>query len=207
MQPASLLARSGLSKDVRILIGAATTTWHADWPGLSAWVTAGQQQQLIRTALEETMLQCVLFCGFPRVITAFEQLNNAWPTDTAPSGGGLPEAEQMTAGSELFGAIYGKNDATVRSMLKGCHQELHDFVLEAAYGRILTRPNLSGKTRELIAVALLAAQGQKRQFAGHARGAMHLGATRKELQEALVTAFPATPEAVDSWLTLVRQSV
>lgn len=206
MQPASLLERDGLAKDVRILIGAATTTWHADWHGLEAWVTAGRQQQLIRTALEETLLQCVLFCGFPRVITAFEHLDSAWPTDTAPSGGGLPEAEQMTAGNELFGAIYGKNDAAVRSLLKGFHQELHDFVLEAAYGRILTRPHLTGKTRELIAVAVLAAQGQKRQFAGHARGAMHLGATQEELYEALVTAFATTPAAVDSWLALVRPS-
>ena len=31
MQPASLLARPGIDKETRILIGIATATWRADW--------------------------------------------------------------------------------------------------------------------------------------------------------------------------------
>jgi len=204
MQPASLLARDGLDDDLRCLIGVATTTWQGDWPGLTAWVDAAQQQPIERDSVCETLLQCVLFCGFPRVITAFEHFCQAWPSDTPPTGGDLPAEQRAAAGSELFGAIYGRNDAAVRAMLKNYHAELHDFVLEAAYGRILTRPGLTAKQREVIAVAVLAAQGQKRQFAGHARGAMNFGATRDELHEALVTAFPAAPTEVAAWLALVR---
>ena len=74
-------------------------------------------------------------------------------------------------------------------MLRGYHGELHDFVLEAAYGRILTRPGLDAVTREVVAVGVLAAQDQQRQLAGHARGAARLGATRAQLQEAVVTAL------------------
>ena len=72
------------------------------------------------------------------------------------------------AGDALFAGIYGRNEGAVRTLLRNCHQEFHDFVLQAAYGRILTRPHLDPRRRELIAVAVLAAQEQVRQFAGHA---------------------------------------
>ena len=205
MELKNLLARDGMAPDTRILVGVAVSTWHADWLQLSAWTTIAHQQEQPRADLEETLLQCVLFCGFPRVITAFEQLAKEWPTDMPPSGGNLPANDRTQAGSELFCAIYGKNNEAVRAMLKSYHQELHDFVLEAAYGRILSRPHLEALKRELIAVGVLAAQGQKRQFAGHARGAMHLGATREQLRESLVTAFGGDSdqeEMVDTWLAL-----
>tara|TARA_R110002096_G_scaffold4569_13_gene21731 strand:+ start:1444 stop:2067 length:624 start_codon:yes stop_codon:yes gene_type:complete len=207
MQFAGMLARDGLTKDLRILIGAAVATWHANWPDVTAWVEIARQRADQRQDLEETLLQCILFCGFPRAITAFEHLANGWPAEQPPSGGGLPVEQRTPAGDELFRSIYGKNDAAVRAMLVGYHQELHDFVLEAAYSRILTRPQLTAKKRELIAVAVLAAQGQKRQFAGHARGAKHLGATVEELREALVTTFGAEPERAEEiayWMSLVR---
>jgi AhpD family alkylhydroperoxidase len=207
MQLASLLARDGLDRETRILIGVAVATWHADWPQLVAWLEIAQHETRPRTGVEETLLQCVLFCGFPRVITAFEHLSKAWPASAAPTGGSLPDHERQAAGSALFQAIYGKNDDAVRAMLCSYHEELHDFVLEAAYGRILTRPKLPAKQRELIAVAVLAAQGQKRQFAGHARGASHLGASREELHEAVVTALGTTSQhaaGIDAWLALLR---
>jgi AhpD family alkylhydroperoxidase len=145
----------------------------------------------------------VLFCGFPRVVTAFEQLGQAWPVPEPPHGGGLPAGERTAAGHALFAAIYGKNDAPVRAMLRRCHGEFHDFVLEAAYGRILARPGLPPHTRELLAVAALAAQGQERQFVAHARGALGFGSTRDELREVLVTVF-GDAEDVGTWLAVLR---
>ncbi len=208
MQIANLLARDGLSKDVRSLVGVAVSTWNADWQSAAAWIAAAQQQQQPRPDLEETLLQCVLFCGFPRVITAFEYLTDTWPIDQPPSGGGLPIAERAAAGSNLFEAIYGKNEGKVRSMLKSYHGELHDFVLEAAYGRILSRPHLTAKVRELIAVAVLAAQAQKPQFVAHARGAQRLGASRSEIREVLITTLGLPNDegkgSFAAWLSLIR---
>ena len=207
MQLAALLARDGLDPDVRILIGIAVSTWHADWPNVTAWTELAQQRDCQRADLEETLLQCVLFCGFPRVITAFEHVCAAWPSEQSPSGGGLPADEQLAKGDELFRSIYGKNDEAVRAMLRGYHQELHDFVIEAAYSRILTRPQLPAKTRELLAISVLAAQGQQRQFAGHTRGARNLGATKEELRESLVTTFGGTEEGaadIERWMSMAR---
>jgi alkylhydroperoxidase/carboxymuconolactone decarboxylase family protein YurZ len=198
-----LLSRNGLPAADRLLVLSAVATWRADWPGLQQTAAAAMRRQRPRADLEETLLQAVLFCGFPRVVTAFEQLGAAWPAAVPPRGGALPLAEQQAAGAALFAGIYGRNERAVRTMLRNCHEEFHDFVLEAAYGRILTRPHLDARRRELIAVAVLAAQDQVRQFAGHARGALHFGATEAELREALFTAFQDAG-AVDTWLRHLR---
>ena len=102
----------------RPLIGVAVATWRADWPTMQAWIHAARSTGCTRAGFEETLLQCVLFCGFPRVITAFEHLGTAWPTEQPPTGGSLPEEQQRARGDELFRSIYGKNDRAVRELLK-----------------------------------------------------------------------------------------
>lgn len=194
------LSRPGLAPEVRVIAAIAAATWRADWPRLGAWASRGRALGHPRCALEETLLMCVLFCGFPRAITAWGHLATAWPSDEPPSGGALPEEAQARAGSALFSAIYGRNDLQVREMLRGHHQELHDFVLEAAYGRILTRPALPAVSRELVAVGILAAEDQPRQFAGHARGARHLGATTEQLAEVLWTTFDGDEARAAPWI-------
>jgi AhpD family alkylhydroperoxidase len=58
------------------------------------------------------------------------------------------------------------------------------------YERVLTDGKaLPAKTRELIAIALLAYRGQKNAVYLHAKRALRLGATKQELLEALETAI------------------
>lgn len=185
----ALLARPGLSPAMRRLVLAIAAIWHGDWPRLAAVAGDGRAHGQPRAAFEETLLQAVLFCGFPRVVTAFGELDAIWPPPSPPVGGALPTGDQSAAGRTLFAAIYGRNDEPVRAMLRRHHGELHDFVLDAAYGRILTRPGLSAHARELLATAALAAQGQVRQFVAHARGAIHFGSSVDELAEVLHTVW------------------
>lgn len=202
-----LLARPGLAARLRILVAVAVGIWRGNWPEVCAGMQAARSIGQPRADLEETLLQAVLFCGFPRVVTAFEQLATIWPSLTPPAGGALPVGQQAGAGRELFARIYGTNTAAVDSMLRSFHGDFHAFVLEAAYGRILARPHLPAAEREVLAVALLAAQDQPRQFAGHARGALQCGATREQLREALVTVFGTDADAqptIDGWMQRVR---
>jgi 4-carboxymuconolactone decarboxylase len=203
MQIEELLARPGLASRTRVLIGASAAIWRGDWDLLRDWLRAGRRLGQPRVDLEEVLLQAVLFCGFPRVVTAFEHFAEVWPAPAPPVGGALPASAQADAGRALFATVYGANAPAVDAMLRSFHADFHAFVLEAAYGRVLARPHLSAKERELVATALLAVQDQPRQFAGHARGAAHCGASRSELHEALVTAF-ADEAASASWRQRVR---
>ena len=58
-------------------------------------------------------------------------------------------------------------------------------MIEQGYGRVLGRGGLPAATRELVAVAVLAAGGWERQLVSHLLGADRLGATRPEIRSAL----------------------
>lgn len=195
---AELFSRPGLDLRTRHLVLLKCAIWPARWDEFDAVVRSHHAYDLPRADLEETLLQATLFFGFPRVVTAFEQLLANWPVAAVPSGGALPPEQQGAKGRELFAAIYGKHDEAVRARLRSFHREFHDFVLDEAYGRVLTRPGLQPRTRELLAAAALALMGQRPQFVAHARGALRFGASREELREGVFCALreDAAVEAV-----------
>jgi 4-carboxymuconolactone decarboxylase len=137
----------------------------------------------------EVLLQAQLFAGFPRVVEAAGVL-------AAAGGLGAPEPEELAsvadldAGRALFDAIYGARAAAVRAELAAFHPTLALWIAEHAYARVLARPGLAADRRELCAVAALAAQGQERQLASHARGAVRLGASPREVHETLEEIAP-----------------
>jgi len=136
-------------------------------------------------AWREAVLQTHLFAGFPRLVQALDELKRA-------GGLGQPGADELEGdappvgrGVELFDRIYGSGSDRVREAIGGHHPDAERWILEHAYARVLARPGLAAASRELLAVAALAALGQDRQLAGHVRGALRCGATREQLDQAL----------------------
>lgn len=172
---------------------------------LSAAIALGAWDELRRLRREappgepdrrwrEVLLQAHLFAGFPRTVEAASVLATFGGLG-APEPDELAQSSNPAAGRALFDAIYGENAPTVRTALTEAHPELARWIEEHAYGRVLARPGLAPDRRELAAVAALAAQGQERQLASHARGAVRLGATTDEVRatiEALHDLVPAT---------------
>lgn len=179
------LARPGLEHRTRLLCIAAAAIPPADWPRFRAAVRLSAGLGLARSEVEELLLQATLFFGFPRVVTAFELLQEEWPAATSPGGGEVPADERRDRGLELFASIYGRNDAAVRAKLGSFHSAFHDFVIEAAYGRVLSRPGLDVRTRELVAVTALTFLDQEPQLVAHARGALRFGAEPLAVAEAM----------------------
>lgn len=157
----------------------------ADWVAFGAAVLRARSAGASRTEVEEALLQATLFFGFPRVVTAFEVLQRDWPPPAPPRRGALPPPEQAVAGRALFDAIYDRNAGAVHGLLESFHPDFHDFVIESAYGRVLARPGLGPMTRELLAVAGLAALQQEPQLVAHARGALRFGATLDQVRDCM----------------------
>ena len=200
----TLLDREGLPTSERLLIKIATCTWTDDREVLSDCVRRCRSEGMSRDLLEEVLLQAILFCGFPRAITAFGTLKEEWPTASPPLGGHLAPSQQREAGVGLFDAIYGKNCESIKELLRSYHSELHDFILDAAYGRILTRPGLETRIRELVAVGVLALADQIPQLIAHGRGALRLGASAQEVREAIFTAIE-DDEKTEEMMLLIRR--
>jgi 4-carboxymuconolactone decarboxylase len=57
------------------------------------------------------------------------------------------------------------------------HPALDAWMITEGYGKVLSRPQLDLKRRELCVVAACAAAGQDRQLHSHLHGALNAGAT------------------------------
>jgi 4-carboxymuconolactone decarboxylase len=136
-------------------------------------------------AFREVVLMVHLFAGMPRQVEAYEVLDRAGGMGTLEPGEATGEGDQVERGRTLFGLIYGENRAAVEARLYGFHPDFGRFILGHAYGRVLAREGLTPRLRELLAVGALAAMGQERQLASHARGAVHAGASKDEVEAAL----------------------
>lgn len=135
--------------------------------------------------LREAVFMVHLFAGMPRQVEAYEVLDRAGGLGPLEPDEATGEGDQVERGRALFGLIYGQNQAAVEARLHGFHPDFGRFILGHAYGRVLARPGLTPRQRELLAVGALAALGQERQLASHARGAVHAGASKDEVEAAL----------------------
>ncbi|MEO6709896.1 MAG: carboxymuconolactone decarboxylase family protein, partial [Planctomycetota bacterium] len=133
----------------------------------------------------ECVLQAHIFAGFPRVVEAYGVLASCGGLGQIEPEELLAESDQPERGRALFERIYEKEAVRVREMLRAGHPDFERWIEGHAYGRILSRPGLEPRTRELLAVAGLAALGQDRQMASHARGALRCGARPEEVGEVI----------------------
>ena len=143
----------------------------------------------------EALLQVHLFAGFPRTIEAFEVIGRTGGLDPVTAGVGFPSAELSARGAALFERIYTTAADSVRGRLAEHHPDLARWIAEHAYGRVLSRPALDPRLRELLAVAALAVTGPDRQLASHARGAIRCGATPQDVLAAVRAVEPRIPAA------------
>ncbi len=82
--------------------------------------------------------------------------------------------EWWRRGSELCRAVYGGQYGRLRENLARIHPELSDWMVFEGYGKVLSRPVITPRERELWIIPLLMAQDVPEQLYSHLRGAKHL---------------------------------
>lgn len=134
--------------------------------------------------VEEVLLQSYLFAGFPRALNATREWRRA-SGDSAPAsdaGERYADASSWTAAGEATCAVvYGRSYDRLRHNIRELHPALDAWMIVEGYGKVLSRPQLDLRRRELCIVAACAAAGQDRQLHSHLRGALHAGATPAEV--------------------------
>ena len=147
-----------------------------------------------------------LFAGFPRQVETYGVL-----AEVGGLGALAPEevehcADRPDRGDGLFTTIYGSQSDRVKGALTEGHPDLQKWILGHAYGRVLTRPGLSARMRELLAVAALSVLHQERQLASHVRGAIRCGASAEEVEAAVqVVEDLLSPEELTKVSEVVKQ--
>ena len=136
--------------------------------------------------VEEVILQSYLFAGFPRALNAARLWRGFVaepPAGTLAETGGL--AEWRERGKTTCAVVYGSAYEKLRANIRALHPLLDEWMITDGYGKILSRPGLDLKLRELCIVAACASSGQQRQLHSHLRGALNSGVSPAALERAL----------------------
>lgn len=99
--------------------------------------------------------------------------------------------DRKERGRELRDQIFGR-DLTESHIANASWfmQPVQEIVTNVCFGEIWARPGLDKKTRSLITLAMLAAQGRSHETRIHTRGAIANGVSKEELRELFVHVFP-----------------
>jgi 4-carboxymuconolactone decarboxylase len=140
--------------------------------------------------VEELLLQTYLFAGFPRTLNGMRLWRRASSrmaetADFEESLASLWTARGEKTCEEVYGNLYKRLRANIRTL----HPALDTWMIDL-YGRVLSRPGLDLKRRELCIVAACAALEQDRQLHSHLHGALNAGAAAEEVDETLRIVAP-----------------
>lgn len=138
--------------------------------------------------VDEVILQSYLFAGFPRALNAARMWRAASGV-RAPSSDDLASSRHVDQwerdGEATCAVVYGASYERLRRHIRELHPALDAWMITDGYGKVLSRPALDLKRRELCIVAACAAAGQQRQLHSHLHGALNSGASVDEVTETL----------------------
>ncbi len=139
-------------------------------------------------AVEEIILQSYLFAGFPRTLNAMRVWRSV-SKRPAPAREPAESASYLDTwrerGEETCEIVYGVSYGKLRKNVLDLHPVLEDWMIVDGYGKVLARPGVDLRTRELCVVAACAVSGQQRQLHSHLYGALNAGAPVGEVRAVL----------------------
>jgi 4-carboxymuconolactone decarboxylase len=195
--------RPGPGRAIRALCGFAAAMTRRDLAEARQALAAARRAGARRPAAEETALMLMLYAGYPAALEGLRVLNECWPGRARRTREGTP-AKWTASGERLCRRVYGPSFERLIPAVRALHPDLATWMVEHGYGRVLSRPGLSAKDRELLTVAALASLGWERQLVSHLLGALRVGASSREIEVALLTGLRAAGDravasGVEAW--------
>lgn len=185
--------KPGLEPEYRYLISIHALASLGEESLLESLIHMALDEGINIDSLREILLQTHLFCGFPRTINAFSRLNRCLSMRDGKGAKKMkyirdesPPQRWRSRGEVLFKRIYLKNHSEVLESLRNFHPELSEWILNDAYGKVLSREVLKPKIRELAAIGTLTVLRVFPQLLSHIKGGLHLGANQDEVKEAIL---------------------
>lgn len=138
--------------------------------------------------VDEVILQSYLFAGFPRTLNAARSWRAISRTE-APAVDRPAELKNSEhwekQGERTCEIVYGESYYLLRENIRRLHPALDSWMITDGYGKVLSRPQLDLKLRELCIVSACAATGQQRQLHSHLHGALNSGVPLETLSAVL----------------------
>ena len=148
-----------------------------------------------------------------RPLAVLAALALSWPASAQEGGAPRPEQDSSAAvpapvdGQDAPVTTGGQGAPAVLASLEALAPGFSNWVLTGAYARVLARPGLSLRERELLAIAALALMGLSAPLAGHLRGALRNGSSVDETRDILSTSRALTTAASPDAIALIDRTL
>src|SRR5437588_4657450 len=199
------------------LVRLAAAVAGGDVPELHQRLAAAQGAGVPPLWIDELLLQSMLVVGYPLALVAFGVWREVGGAADARGHAAEPLAHQdwqswADRGAAVCRDVYGRAYHKLLVNLRELHPALEDLVLVDAYGKVIGRPGLDLKRRELATVAAIAVLGAAQQLHSHLRGALNTGASPEEVDAVLeLVAGDLEPEylrlAREQWADVRRRNL
>jgi len=182
----------GLDAPTLALVRIATATATGDEARLRERMIAARAADVPAAWVEELLLQSFLNVGYPLTLVAFAVWREvSGPAKETGEPIAHPEWGRWTErGVKACAEVYGRTFHKLLVNLRALHPAIEPLVVVDAYGKILSRPGLDTKRRELCTLAAIAMLRADRQLHAHLRGALNTGSTREEVDAVLAVIEP-----------------
>lgn len=193
-----VLQRPGLDRKTRLLCFVSLLTAQGHKNFLKGFIRAARDAGCTPQELYEVILQNYLFAGYPAAIEGFKVFREV--VQEKPKMAIEGDAQQWKSrGLALGRQVYSEEFERLMTHLRGLSPELAEWMVVEGYGKVLSRPGLGAKERELCAIATLLVSGWERQLRSHIRGALNVGATVAEVEEVILQLRPLMGLPIVQW--------
>jgi 4-carboxymuconolactone decarboxylase len=191
--------RESLDPRTHALVDLAALLAQGDEPGVRGRLAAARAAEVPARWVEELLLQTYLMCGFPRMLAGFRLFREVWgvPADVSEPHGHANWAAWVERGEATCRTVYGEHYEALRRNVRALHPAVDEWMIVDGYGKVLGRPGLDLRRRELCIVAQVAVIDAPRQLRSHLAGALAAGALPEEVTAALAVVHPLL--STDHW--------
>jgi 4-carboxymuconolactone decarboxylase len=173
-----------MEQSVRSLIALCSAVGARNRAALAITIDAAAEQADPAQA-EEALLQSYLFVGFPIALQALamwrERTGHAAPAKASKES----RSNLRSQGEIVCQTVYAGQYDKLKENIARLHPDMERWMLEEGYGKVLSRPGLDLKLRELCIVGVLVGLDAPQQLYSHLRGALNAGATQDEVDTAV----------------------
>jgi len=184
--------RDALDLETRELVALAAAFAQGAGHDIEAALERARAASVPGLWVEELLLQTYLMCGFPRMLEGLRLFRHVWglAPDMSEPHGHAAWATWATRGEATCRTVYSEHYDALRRNVRALHPAVDEWMIVDGYGKVLSRPGLDLRRRELCIVAQVAVLDAPRQLRSHLGGALAAGATPGEVWAALTVVSP-----------------
>ncbi|CUU00912.1 4-carboxymuconolactone decarboxylase [Candidatus Thermokryptus mobilis] len=169
-----------MKQDIKFLTRIVSLVSAGKLKKLSVEIKRASKRKVNVRRIEEAILQCYLFAGFPAVIESFKVLRDVVGQSNAKARE-YEVGKFYVNGVETCRKVYKEDYEKLIQNMKALHPEIAQWMIIEGYGKVLSRDVLSLKEREILNVAILTMLGWERQLRSHLKGALNVGVERRQI--------------------------